>query len=250
MAQGRRVKSSFTSSRAATPWACRGTCDFWPMSSSAASRRRATAHRPGDGGRSPRPPAAARRRGPRASGCGPRIFSPPDGNRGPGPDRRVDRPALPRTLVRDEDRRDGGVPRAAGSRGAFLGRPAHSPRRADVCGRRAPLRLLRVRHALLRQRRDAPRGAPEAVLLRAGEAPEAAPPRLLSGPAKLCTALGITTRDSGRDLLGDGPMRIFRRPGRRPRIAVSRRVGVDYAGEAAQWPLRFFDAASPAVSRR
>jgi hypothetical protein len=29
---------------------------------------------------------------------------------------------------------------------------------------------------------------------------------------------------------------------------VSRRIGVDYAGEAAKWPLRFFDLDSPAVS--
>ena len=40
----------------------------------------------------------------------------------------------------------------------------------------------------------------EAVLLRAAEAPEGAPPRLLSGPGKLCAALGITTADSGLDL--------------------------------------------------
>lgn len=92
-------------------------------------------------------------------------------------------------------------------------------------------------------------GIPEAVLLRAGEGPDGAPARLLSGPAKLCAALGITTRDSGRDLL-EGPVRIFQRRGRRPPIVVSPRVGVDYAGDAADWPLRFFDADSPGVSRR
>jgi DNA-3-methyladenine glycosylase len=93
-------------------------------------------------------------------------------------------------------------------------------------------------------------GVPEAVLLRAGESPGGATPKLLSGPAKLCAALGISTRDSGRDLLGAGPIRIFRRRGRRPRVEVSARVGVDYAGQAAAWPLRFFDADSLAVSRR
>lgn len=92
-------------------------------------------------------------------------------------------------------------------------------------------------------------GTPEAVLLRAGEAPEGAPPGLLSGPAKLCAALGITTRDSGRDLLDGGPIRVFRRNGRRPRIAASPRVGVAYAGAAAHWPLRFYDARSLSVSR-
>ena len=96
-----------------------------------------------------------------------------------------------------------------------------------------------------------PAGVPEAVLLRAAEPPGgSAPARVLSGPGRLCAALGITTRDSGRDLLGDGPIRIFRRRGRLPRIAVATRIGVDYAGDAAAWPLRFYDADSAAVSRR
>src|SRR6476659_1999206 len=52
-------------------------------------------------------------------------------------------------------------------------------------------------------------GVPHAVLLRAAEASEGsgAPVKLLSGPGKLCAALGITVRDSGRDLVGDGPVR-------------------------------------------
>ena len=94
-------------------------------------------------------------------------------------------------------------------------------------------------------------GEAEAVLLRAAEGPPGAPARLLSGPGKLCAALGITAGASGRDLLGDGDLRILRRPrARRPRIDVSPRIGVDYAGEASGWPLRFFDVDSTAVSRR
>jgi DNA-3-methyladenine glycosylase len=93
-------------------------------------------------------------------------------------------------------------------------------------------------------------GVPEAVLLRAAAGPDGAPERLLSGPAKLCAALGLTTRESGRDLLDGGSLRIFRHRGRRPSIAVTPRIGVDYAGEAAAWPLRFFDRDSPAVSGR
>jgi DNA-3-methyladenine glycosylase len=89
-------------------------------------------------------------------------------------------------------------------------------------------------------------GIPEAVLLRAAEGPAGAPERLLSGPGKLCAALGITTADSGRDLLG-GEVRIFLGP-RRRRIGVSSRIGIDYAGEAKDWPLRFFDVNSAAVS--
>jgi DNA-3-methyladenine glycosylase len=94
-------------------------------------------------------------------------------------------------------------------------------------------------------------GVAEAVLIRAAQplAGSPAPGRLLSGPGRLCAALGITTRDSGEDLV-DGPVRIFRRTGRRPRLAVAKRIGVDYAGDAAAWPLRFYDADSAAVSRR
>jgi DNA-3-methyladenine glycosylase len=91
-------------------------------------------------------------------------------------------------------------------------------------------------------------GVPEAVLLRAAEGPEGAP-RLLAGPGKLCAALGITTRDSGLDLASDSPVRIFlpTRPGRL-HLAVSARIGVDYAGPAAAWPLRFYDKTSLSVS--
>jgi DNA-3-methyladenine glycosylase len=93
-------------------------------------------------------------------------------------------------------------------------------------------------------------GRAEAVLLRAAEGPPDAP-RLLSGPGKLGAALGLTVADSGRDLVGGREIALFRRPrGRRPRIGESPRIGVDYAGEASGWPLRFFDLDSPAVSRR
>jgi len=94
-----------------------------------------------------------------------------------------------------------------------------------------------------------PAGIAEACLLRAAEGPEAAPRRLLSGPGRLCSALGITRDWSGYDLLSGGDLRLFRDPGRRrPRIGVTKRIGVDYAGEAKEWPLRFFDMDSPAVS--
>ena len=93
-------------------------------------------------------------------------------------------------------------------------------------------------------------GRPEAVLLRAAEGPPDAP-RLLSGPGKLGNGLGLTVADSGRDLVGGRSLALFSRPrGPRPRIGKSPRIGVDYAGEAAGWPLRFFDLDSPAVSRR
>ncbi len=92
-------------------------------------------------------------------------------------------------------------------------------------------------------------GEPEAVLLRAAEGPEGAPPRLMAGPGKLCAALGITTADSGLDLAAGASIRIFRTRSRRVRLAVSPRIGIDYAGDAKAWPLRFADPTSPAVSR-
>jgi DNA-3-methyladenine glycosylase len=92
-------------------------------------------------------------------------------------------------------------------------------------------------------------GVPEAVLLRAAEGPETAPARLLAGPGKLCAALGITTADSGLDLVGGDRLRIFRSRSRRPPPGVSSRIGIDYAVQARDWPLRFFDRDSPAVSR-
>ena len=91
-------------------------------------------------------------------------------------------------------------------------------------------------------------GDPQAVLLRAAEGPESAPARLLSGPAKLCNGLGVTRSASGLDLVGHSRFRIFLPTKRKARIGVSPRIGVDYAGEAAAWPLRFFDRGSAAVS--
>ncbi|MEP6993558.1 MAG: DNA-3-methyladenine glycosylase [Acidobacteriota bacterium] len=93
-------------------------------------------------------------------------------------------------------------------------------------------------------------GIPEAVLLRAAEGPAPASSRLMSGPGKLCAALGITTADSGADLLDHGAIRLLRARRRRIEIGVSPRIGVDYAAEAAGWPLRFFDRGSAAVSGR
>ena len=92
-------------------------------------------------------------------------------------------------------------------------------------------------------------GRAEAVLLRAAEGPPDAP-RLLAGPGKVCAAIGITVADSGRDLVGGRQIKLFGRPGRTPRLGISPRIGVDYAGEASRWPLRFFDLDSTAVSRR
>jgi DNA-3-methyladenine glycosylase len=102
-----------------------------------------------------------------------------------------------------------------------------------------------------------------AVLLRAGEPVAGAgrmaelrgwkkrprPGDLAGGPGKLCRALGV-------DRAFDG-VRLDRRPlwiaAGEPvpdgEVAAGPRVGVDYAGEAAAWPLRFAERGNPHVSR-
>jgi DNA-3-methyladenine glycosylase len=93
-----------------------------------------------------------------------------------------------------------------------------------------------------------PAGTAEAVLLRAAEGPEGTPVKLLSGPGRLCKALGITAASSGMDLLSARGFRIFRGYSRNIDIGASKRIGIDYAGEAADWVLRFYDRNSKSVS--
>ncbi len=93
-------------------------------------------------------------------------------------------------------------------------------------------------------------GMAEAVLLRAAEGPPGTPLRLMAGPGRLCAALGITRDASGFDLLCGGEIRLFTRQGPPPKIEVSARIGIAYAGEAKDWPLRFCLEDSPALSGR
>jgi DNA-3-methyladenine glycosylase len=92
-------------------------------------------------------------------------------------------------------------------------------------------------------------GLPGCVLVRAAEPLPGSglPADACRGPGKLCRALGIDTRLSGRHLFERGaPLTL--REGRPPRrVAVSRRIGIRHA---ASWPLRFYDPDSPAVPAR
>ena len=92
-----------------------------------------------------------------------------------------------------------------------------------------------------------PRGVPQAVLLRALE-PLAGLAGSTWGPGLLTRALHIDRRLNGADLLGDALW--LEEPRRRQRVRIARatRIGVDYAGEWAQRPWRFFDRDSPYVS--
>jgi DNA-3-methyladenine glycosylase len=92
---------------------------------------------------------------------------------------------------------------------------------------------------------DAP-GVPGCVLVRGAE-PLAGGLGALAcrGPGRLCRSLELDTRFSGSYLFATGS-RLYLREGAPPRrISVSPRVGVRQAAEA---PLRFFDATSDAVS--
>ena len=64
---------------------------------------------------------------------------------------------------------------------------------------------------------------------------------LMNGPGKLCAALAIDKALDGESLRGDRLYVTTRALGIEENdIAVSPRIGVEGAGEAALWPLRFF----------
>lgn len=67
-----------------------------------------------------------------------------------------------------------------------------------------------------------------------------------NGPGKLTRALGIDRTANGIDLTGD---RLYLEDGTAEgNILVSKRIGIDYAGEAKDWLLRFYAEGNPNVS--
>ncbi len=100
-------------------------------------------------------------------------------------------------------------------------------------------------------------GQPQAVLIRAVEPlvghekmakRRGKPPNsclLTNGPGKLCQAFGIQKEHYGRDLTRGG---LFLAEGWRKSVQRSPRIGIDYAGEWAAKPWRFFEANNPWVS--
>ena len=77
----------------------------------------------------------------------------------------------------------------------------------------------------------------------------AADEAIASGPGKLCQALEIDRSFDGADVTSSR-VRIARgKPVGAAEIVVGARVGVDYAGSASEWPLRFAIAGSLHVSR-
>jgi DNA-3-methyladenine glycosylase len=98
-------------------------------------------------------------------------------------------------------------------------------------------------------------GVPHAVLIRAVE-PVANIAAKTWGPGLLCKAMDIDRRLNGADLCASaagrrpsGPLWIEEpNESRHCRIERATRIGVDYAGDWAQKPWRFFDRESPYVS--
>jgi len=94
-----------------------------------------------------------------------------------------------------------------------------------------------------------PEGFASAVLIRAAE-PLSPGLGDLSGPGKLCRALGIDRSFNGIDLCDPGAaLHLELGPRRRVRIASGPRINVDYARHWAHKDYRFMEAGSPFGSR-
>jgi DNA-3-methyladenine glycosylase len=105
-----------------------------------------------------------------------------------------------------------------------------------------------------------PAGTASAVLLRAGEVVEGrhlaqvrrptskSPLDLASGPARLATALALTTADSGRDALA-APFELQLPAAPALTYSSGPRVGVSGDGGSAHYPWRFWLPGDPTVSR-
>ena len=100
---------------------------------------------------------------------------------------------------------------------------------------------------------------PSAVLLRAAaplspeeEGAAFASPLLHSatGPGNLCRALGIKLSQNRADLCDEeGPLFVAEPIGPKPALVAGPRIGVEYAGQWAGKPYRFWERGSPHVSK-
>lgn len=62
----------------------------------------------------------------------------------------------------------------------------------------------------------------------------------LDGPGKLCLGLGLTRLQNGLDLLGNELFVCSAPPPAAQQIRVGKRIGIDYAQEAVDFPWRFW----------
>ena len=79
------------------------------------------------------------------------------------------------------------------------------------------------------------------VPLSAEKCPASITKHLADGPGKLCTAMGITRADNDVDMVESGSFYVTEGIGiSREKIRVGKRIGIDYAGEAADYLWRFY----------
>jgi DNA-3-methyladenine glycosylase len=96
---------------------------------------------------------------------------------------------------------------------------------------------------------------PSAVLLRAlapvaGRRFPSDDPRAAAGPGKLCRAFGIDRADNHADVVTGPDLWLADDGSAAPKIARGPRIGVDYAGEWAEKPWRFWVKDDIAISKR
>jgi len=72
---------------------------------------------------------------------------------------------------------------------------------------------------------------------------------LTSGPGKLSIAFGVTRDLNGADLTDDRIWLEEYRSFSKKQIEIGKRIGIDYAGEDAEKPLRFWVKENPFVSK-
>lgn len=94
-----------------------------------------------------------------------------------------------------------------------------------------------------------PEGVGTAVLVRALE-PVANLPVPANGPGRVCKAMAIGLEHYGHDLLSDTLFVAAPPVAHRIHVVARPRVGVDYAGEWAAKPLRFYIEGNRCVSKR
>ena len=105
-----------------------------------------------------------------------------------------------------------------------------------------------------------PADHPQAVLIRALEPVEGIDimrarrgemkdRNLSSAPGKLCIAMGIDRGLNGEDLLAEKVWLEDYRKVPPKQVAVGKRIGIDYAGEYAEKPWRFWVRGNPYVSK-
>lgn len=102
------------------------------------------------------------------------------------------------------------------------------------------------------------KGIPEAVLIRALEPIEGieimkklrkGKKNLTSGPGVLCEAFKIDKNFNGHPVWKK-PLQIFKPLNQDFKIVQKARIGVEYAGKAKDWKLRFFIKDNPFVSKK